>query len=199
MNGSDRQRTSRHAHDEGRASVPNRGAPDSLTWRHFWFSTFGTWLRGDERGFRDHDHRIHSSGDYASPPPHEEHANLRRWVRSVMHKAPVRLDPPIREAAGRVIVGDLRTRGVGLIALAVASDHVHGLGRFPAAAVREIIGCAKRRSSHAVRSALPGTVWAKRCGLKRIADRVHQRRVFRYIEDHRAQGAWVWTFRDSAP
>ncbi len=49
----------------------------SVRWNdrvHVMFSTRGHWLPVDPRGFRNRDHRIHSSGDYTHPP---RAANMR--------------------------------------------------------------------------------------------------------------------------
>jgi REP element-mobilizing transposase RayT len=179
-----------HAHDES----SSRGARD-LAWFHFWFSTFGTWLRGDVRGFRDHDHRIHSSVDYRDPPPRSEHAGLRRWVVEHLHKDPVRLPVELRSRAGISILEKFRAKRIEIVVLAVAEDHVHGIGRFPEDQVRAVVGKAKRASSHAI----PGVVWAKKCGRKRIRSREQQQETFRYIARHATEGAWLWTFRDPQP
>lgn len=186
-----------HAHDES----SNRGASSQRSsqrsWFHFWFSTFGTWLRGDRRGFRDHDHRIHSSGDYHNPPPAEEHAGLRRWTLEHLHKDPVRLTVPQRSKALDRLIASLQSQDVELLALAVSADHVHGLGRFPDDQARAIIGNAKRSSSHALRAEIPGTLWAKKCALKPIRSASQQRATFDYIVKHADQGASIWTFRDA--
>ena len=50
-----------------------------MLWRHVTLNTKNSWLPGDERGFRNRDHRIHSTGDYKTPPPKQEHAGLRRY------------------------------------------------------------------------------------------------------------------------
>ena len=175
-------------------SAASRGA-EERHWFHFWFSTFGTWLRADKRGFRDHDHRTHSSGDYRKPPPEDEHAGLRRWVLENMHKDPVRLSPALINRVGPELVRLLFEKQVELLVLAVMPDHVHGLGRFPASGIRALVGHAKKYSSHAIRDAIPGAVWAKKCAVKRIKDRDHQVTTFHYIARHRSKGAWVWTFR----
>jgi len=163
------------------------------------FSTFGTWLRGDARGFRDHGHRIHSSGDYRSPPPPAEHAGLRRWVQRVMHKRPVVLDASARVVVRDWLVASLTTRGVQVVALAVASDHVHALVRCRRRDVRRLVGLAKARASLAIGDAHPGTVWGKRCAIKAIRDRSHHVATFRYIVAHSRAGAAVWTYREPAP
>ena len=46
---------------------------EGMLWRHVICHAKNTWLHGDERGFRDRDHRAHSSGDYYNPPPKDEH------------------------------------------------------------------------------------------------------------------------------
>jgi REP element-mobilizing transposase RayT len=154
-------------------------------------------LRADERGFRDHDHRIHSSGDYRNPPPKSEHEGLRRWVIRHMHKEPVRLDRALMERVGAEMVRLLLGKGVEVVVLAVMPDHVHGIGRFERDKVRDHVGHAKRYSSHAIRDQIPGTVWGKKRALKRIRDRDHQVKTFTYIVKHSRKGAWVWTFRDA--
>jgi len=182
-------------------SGANRGAEDreEKAWFHFWFSTYGTWLRGDERGFRDHDHRVHSSGDYRNPPPKDEHAGLRAWTRAHMHKDPVRLDAELRRRVCASIVTRLRTGGVELLVVAVMNDHVHGLAWCPVESVKTLVGHAKRSSSHAIRDRIPGAAWGRRCGLKRIKDQEHQRATFCYIAGHGRKGGVVWTFRDPDP
>lgn len=186
-----------HADDESASRRADGAAPRS--WYHAWFSTFGTWLRGDARGFRDHDHRIHSSGDYRNPPPIEEHAGLRRWVIEHLHKDPVRLSVAQRPLVGRVVVHQLVKRGAAVLVMAIASDHVHVVLRCSAGEVRQLIGHAKRWSSHSIRDQIPGAVWAKKCGLKRIRSRAQQVSTFEYITRHASRGAWVWTFRDPLP
>ena len=37
-------------------------------WYHCVGSTYGSWLRGDPRGFSTFRHREHVEGDYRSPP-----------------------------------------------------------------------------------------------------------------------------------
>lgn len=178
-------------------SGANRGAANGeKAWFHFWFSTFGTWLRGDVRGFRDHDHRIHSSGDYKQPPPRSEHAGLRRWVVEHMHKDPVRLTPRQRERACGRMKEELKLKGVELLVIAVADDHAHGLGKFPVAEIRKLVGHAKRGSSHALREQILGAVWGKKCQFKQIRSRKQQIDTFKYIQRHARQGAAIWTFRD---
>lgn len=79
----------------------------SERWFHIMWSTYGVWLHGDPRGFRDRFHRIHSSGDYKHPPPKGEHAGLHRYMARIMHKEPVSLDRSLREPTLDAILGSV--------------------------------------------------------------------------------------------
>ena len=52
-------------------------------WRHVVFTTLGSWLPGDPRGFRTREHKVHSSGDYKKPPPNGEHAELFKYSKEI--------------------------------------------------------------------------------------------------------------------
>jgi hypothetical protein len=54
------------------------------------------------------------------------------------------------------------------------------------------VGKLKRHSSHAVRDALPGTLWSARCHPLHVRDDEYWWRVVRYILNHRREGAAVW-------
>jgi REP element-mobilizing transposase RayT len=168
-------------------------------WYHFMFTAFGAWIRGDPRGFRDHDHRIHCPGDYKNPPKPGAFHGLRSWVLRNMHKDAVRLSRSNQRCVSAVIVNELLARDVRLLCLAVMPDHVHGLGQFDVVSAAKTIGLAKAQSSRAIRAQVPGIVWGKRARLKEIRDRNHQVETFRYICEHECEGAVVWTFREASP
>ena len=50
-------------------------------WRHIIINTHGSWLHGDQRGFRNRGPRIHSAGDYKHRTPKGEHANLLKYMK----------------------------------------------------------------------------------------------------------------------
>ena len=162
-------------------------------WFHVQWSTFGTWLPGDPRGFRNHKHRIHSSGDYKNPPPKGEHAGLRRYAQRVMHGKAVTLSSPLRERVRDEIVRKSIDLGLDPRALAVCFNHVHLLANLDAHRIRASVGQLKRASSHRISDAIAGTVWAARCHPLLVRDREHYLTVFRYILAHeRREGAAVW-------
>jgi REP element-mobilizing transposase RayT len=168
-------------------------------WFHVGWSTFGTWLPGDPRGFRNDQHRIHSSNQYHAIRVPGEHAGLHRYARSIMHRDPVHLDPIARERMCATLREHAAALGLDPLAIAVSTTHVHLLARLDPEKLNAEVGALKRRSSHAVRDILPGRIWATRCHPLQIRDREHQQSVFRYIVHHsRKEGASVWTFKDSS-
>ena len=173
----------------------------SLPLRHYHieFNTFSTWLPGDPRGFRDHDHRIHSSGDYRNPPPPHEHQALHVAVQSRLHKPPVHLARPLRQAVGECLRDSLRARQLRVHAIAVFSNHAHVLvsGTVDDTSLRKVVGNAKRKSSHLLRNEIPGSLWQRKIGVYPVHDESHFANVMRYITAHADQGAWVWRDHDS--
>ncbi len=167
-------------------------------WWHLILTTKGSWLPGDPRGFRDHNHRLHSSGDYRHLPPTGEHAGLLRHNQRLAAAAVI-LSPAARELIGSALRSKLQLDACRTLALTVAPTHAHLLVELAGdyLAVRQYMGHLKRTSSHAVRQVLPGTVWAKSGRPIQIKDRAHQLQVFQYICAHaQKERAWVWTFRD---
>lgn len=165
----------------------------ALQWMHVQWSTFGTWLPGDPRGFRNHKHRIHSSGDYTHPPPKGEHAGLRHYAQRVMRQDAVTLSPVLRERLRDEIVCKAVHLGLDPRAMAVCFNHVHLLARFDAGRLGRTVGQLKRASSVRVADVRPGTVWAARCHHVCVNDREQYERVFGYILAHeRREGAAVW-------
>ena len=76
-------------------------------WYHVNGSTYGTWLRGDPRGWRERHHRRHVEGDYRNPPPAEESEALHAYSEKLMGKDAVRLSREQRVAAGQAMVEKL--------------------------------------------------------------------------------------------
>lgn len=183
-------------------------------WYHCVGSTYGTWLRGDPRGFRTFRHREHVDGDYRRPPAAGVWEPVFAKAESKLSYPPVVLNEAQRECMCRALVGKLEADGVEVVALAVASNHLHLLARFPLldpadseqfAAVtlrdardpspRHYLGRARRHASFALSAAglkPESQVWAARPKCEPIRDRGHQVNTARYITQHAVQGAACW-------
>lgn len=174
------------------------GAIDMLdrmgrVWIHAIWNTYGTWLPGDQRGFRARHHKIHSSGTYKRPPPPGEHAGLLAYSRRSMGDSrPVLLTPLQRDRAAEAVLEKAVLLGIEIACLAVGATHVHALLALDSDDIEGEIGKLKRHSSHSLRDVLPGRVWSGGCDTRRVFDDKQFAAAFRYIADHRAEGAVVW-------
>jgi hypothetical protein len=166
-------------------------------WRHVIVNTRCSWLHGDLRGFRNRKHRIHSSGDYRSPPPPEEHAGLRKYHQRRSGE-PIRIPPPARGRAGLAFVRRLRKEEHRVLAVAVSGEHLHALVELPddPAQIRLIIGRCKCAATEAMKPALSGRVWAEGGEFKPVDERDYERNVYGYILTKQGRTAWTWSFRD---
>jgi hypothetical protein len=173
-------------------------------WRHVVVNTHCSWLHGDRHGFRNRDHRVHSSGDYKNPPPEREHEGLRNY-HAARSGAPVEIPVLARPIIGMAIVDNLTGRGHTLLALSVSKLHAHFVVELPdvVPAIKTIVGWAKQKSSCAVTHLLPGQIRGAGETYKPIDSPQHLRAAVDYVFDQRTQGAWVWCGRgapcDRAP
>ena len=202
----------------GSSLPPMPPTPPWRNWFHCLGSTYGTWLRGDPRGWRSRHHREHVEGDYKNPPPAGQHDDLLRQSKSLMKGDPVALNPDQRHMVCLALAEALLFHEVELVDLCVSATHYHVLARFepftaPAPSPRpprrgppppttnrqprHIMGLAKSwAASKLVRAGrFPHEkVWAKRGKELPIENRAHQLWVVKYIRDHAAkEGASVWS------
>jgi REP element-mobilizing transposase RayT len=165
-------------------------------WYHVTGNTYGTWLPGDPRGWRERGHRKHVGGDYHDPP-HGVSTSLHQYSRDLLQQQPVHLDRVQREVAGKALVEMLVRRQIEVLAMAVDQSHFHTLGRFTDTNVRPIVGRAKKHAFFKLRDqGYSGKLWGHGADVVPITGRRHQVSVFNYIVRHATHGAWVWTFRE---
>jgi REP element-mobilizing transposase RayT len=177
--------------------MPRRAAHKKV-WRHIIINTHGSWLHGDQRGFRSRDHRIHSSGDYRNPPPPGEHAPLLRY-RKKQCPDEIRIDAKLRPIIGHAMISKLHEMEFRVIAVAVTKIHAHAVTELPddVSQIKEIVGQAKRVSSRAVKEDLPGTVWSAGCTYERIGTPGHLQSAYEYVLYKQGRGAWTWCHADA--
>src|SRR5947209_1503154 len=127
-------------------------------WYHCTGSTYGTWLRGDPRGWRARHHREDVDGDYKHPPPPGAYDRLHQQSKRLMKRQRVVLTPEQREIACRLMVQALLFHNVELVDLCVGAKHWHVLARFRPMGQpltrdwwkrepRHLMGIAKKRSA----------------------------------------------------
>ena len=190
---------------------PNNYLILQMTWQNFYHctgSTYGTWVRGDPRGWRSRHHREHVDGDYTHRPPKGKFDEVYRLSQRLMKRERVILTPQQRKFACLVMGEALLYRQVDLIDLCVGAKHWHILARFilPSEwkvqyrerdrSPRHLVGLAKKRSAREMSRAgliAEGGVWAVRCRPLPIRDMEHFVNTAKYIVDHRKQGAEVWS------
>lgn len=172
-------------------------------WYHLNGNTYGTWIRGDPRGWRARHHREHVEGDYKTPPPPDAYAPKRALSRRLMDET-IHLCAQARAIALAELVASLKHQHIEIIASCVDDHHFHILARFrlpekPAgsspwassrtrnqpiyAYIRHAVGLAKSRAARALsREGLvpEGGAWAKRFKITPITDRAHQVIAFKY-------------------
>lgn len=156
-------------------------------------STRGAWLPGDERGFRSSRHKIHSSGDYRTPPPREEHAGLREYSRAIA-RAAIILPEDVREVIAGAVAEKFAELGCVVSIVAVSATHVHALVGVGAHDAKRLMGWAKQFASHRVRERAPGKIWGQGCHVVRVRDEGHAQAIFSYIQAHGPReraGVWV--------
>src|SRR5947207_7094643 len=93
--------------------------------------TYGSWLRGDARGWRSRHHREHVNGDYKNPPAPGKYNSLYEYSKSLMNRDPVTLEFELRQFICDAIAEKLLMDGIEVLAISVDGKHVHVLARFP--------------------------------------------------------------------
>ena len=195
-------------------------------WYHAVATCYGTWLKGDPRGWRSYKHRVHVEGDYRNPPPPDAYRLEFRRSKQRLRYDPMLFTPPVRAIVRDALVDRLRDQGTEVVALAVAKTHAHAVVRFVNRGVRgavpvrglvpqnsladgrdpvprHVFGVARKHASHVLRELdrkRPGPAWAKRTKFVPVEDREHQMAAVRYVVRHaRREGAALFTMWDDLP
>jgi hypothetical protein len=170
-------------------------------------NTYGTWLRGDPRGWRERHHRRHIEGDYKHPPKKEDYEALNRQSHDLMKRNAVRLERRLRWIALVAIIGSLRSDQVEVLVVSLDDHHLHLIARFQKHNPRRLVGWAKFHATKTVKAYLKAHgaavglqldlregegIWAKRSKAVPVRDRDHQVNVCGYSADHGKRGAAVF-------
>lgn len=171
-------------------------------WLVTW-TTYGTWLPGDPRGFQTW------RGHRYVPPPKRYAKPAERTYQSVeyetehhlasksMTQDPVHLMPDQRRIAVEAIVAQFAEMPIDPAILAVGGEHAHFLARFGAAKIRRTVGILKAAASRELHAA--GTaferVWTRGCHMKSKTTVKEVHGAFEYVRRHECEGAVVHVWR----
>lgn len=150
----------------------------------FTFTTYGTWLRGDERGWTD-------EGRLMPPNPRLERFETRR----LKHDPFTFPDDRLLDI-GRLIGESLIMRkSVSLFALTVQTWHVHFVIAATRHPVPQIAKCAKDAVRWGLRLKRP--IWTEDYDKRFCFDDAAVRSRIDYVERHNIERGWPrkpWTF-----
>ena len=178
--------------------------PPWNNWYHCTLHTYGTWLRGDPRGWRSRNHREHVEGDYKNRPAKGTYDKQFQRSKDLMKRDPVTIDddPVVRFVLKRLFER-LQEFSIPVAIGAFDGVHAHILAQCPKRNPKIVIGIAKQYATAQLKSqgkALgfpeldlkPGEgIWATGSHPKPIGDEFHFDRAFDYIHDHHKRGASV--------
>jgi len=172
-------------------------------WYHCMVGTYGQWLPGDERGWRERNHHEHVPGDYKNPPKVTKFSKGRHeYSKRIMNWTPYCIREPDRETIGRLLLQSFQEHNIPILALAVCETNFHAFLQIATHDPKRILGFAKRHVTFEFAPIIdPSTnkreqIWAGDARAKPVKDRSHATEAFNYILKHSAQGAWTWSYRD---
>ncbi len=126
-------------------------------WYHVGCNTFGTWLRGDPRGWRERQHRRHVEGDYKRRPTPGTGRDELALSKALMDRDAVRLTAQLRRVALVALVAVVVTLvgdGVDVLIASLDDHHLHVLARFHDHETRRRLGWAKFHATKKVKEVL---------------------------------------------
>ena len=95
-------------------------------WYHPVATAYAQWLRGDPRGWRERDHRLHVEGDYKHrPEPSKYNDAIFEQSKRLMKGEPVFFPPRLRPEIGNRILESFQIQRIHVLAVSVGRKHIH--------------------------------------------------------------------------
>lgn len=139
-----------------------------VTW-----TTYGTWLQGDKRGYV-------KDGQILKPDADLEAANLRN-----LQKHPVRLTTIQKETVNQAIAGKAEQLGQNILAIAVCQNHIHLVIAYNGTPIEYSVKHYKNAAISALRKhAHQGRVWSSGFDKRFCFDEKSLRKRIDYVNDH---------------
>ncbi len=167
-------------------------------WLVTW-TTYGTWLPGDPRGFqtwRGHEY-VPPPRRYAKPgePTYrsDDYTDLYRISQERLNEAPLTLTHSQCVMAVEAIVQELTDMPMQPSVLAIGHVHSHFLAQFRALKARPAVGRLKAAATRRLHESGVDSerVWCRDCHLKSKAAGREFRDAFVYVYRHKREGAEV--------
>ena len=177
-------------------------ARDWYWWLVTW-GTYGSWLPGDERGFRTWRKReyVPPPARYAGPDEATYDPRAFRERRRRSHEladGAIQLDEEDQRIAVDAVVTDVAELPIEPKIMAVTEMHVHLLAIFGEAGIRQTVGRQKSRATRALkrnRGFVPTKrMWAKGGHMESLETEDDQLAAYEYVRKHESQGiVYSWT------
>jgi REP element-mobilizing transposase RayT len=138
------------------------------------FTTYGTWLQGDERGW------VKDGIIY------EENTELRKANEGQVKGDAVRLGRREKEIVREAICGKAESLGEKILAISVWSNHVHIVAGYSGRPIEATIRIYKNAASAALRgSEFAGRVWSRGFDKRFCFDENSLRERIKYVSGHK--------------
>jgi len=139
-----------------------------ITW-----TTYGTWLRGDERGWRE-DGKIY-----------EGEPELKQLDESQMKGEAIRLNSREKAIVKEAIFRKAESRGQKIFAILVWSNHIHAVVGYDGRSIEETVRIYKNTATAALRkNGFTGKVWGGGYDKKYCFDEVSLKNRIEYVKGH---------------
>jgi hypothetical protein len=150
----------------------------------YTMTTYGTWLRGDRRGWID-------DGILMPPDPDLEHSDRQRMAHDVFL-----FDVAELQRIGNMVGASLNERlSQRILALAVQTWHVHFVVVASPHSHADIVRCAKEAVRYGLRPGRP--IWTDKYDKRFCFDVKSLQRRVEYVERHNVELGWPrrpWNF-----
>lgn len=164
-----------------------------LTW-----TTYGTWLPGDERGFVSPKFDMETTqrrNNLVGSPCDAARPKLERMARANLKGDPIWLTKEHAEIVQAQFEETARYRGWTIVAGAVMSNHVHLLigtpgDPEPASLMRDLKSYASRALNRSFGMPAGGTWWTEQGSKRKVTDATHFAAVRGYIARQKKILAW---------
>ena len=139
-----------------------------ITW-----TTYGTWLQGDERGY------------VKNGTIRPESKVLRETNKQLQRQAAIRLSKAQRKLVHEAIIKEAERQGQPIYAVAVRSNHVHLVAEYIPQPLSTLLAYYKRAARLALHTTgLDGKVWAKGYDKRFCFDQATLEKRIEYVNSH---------------